>query len=603
MSIQQEEDMRRSCGRRSLLRILFGIRGRQDPYADLLVTTANTVAFQYDKAGRLIKEKTQDGSVGYELDELGNLTALNLPHEQRINWLTYGSGHVHQIRCGEDIITDIERDDIHREVQRTQGQLTLGLGYDALGRKTWQSAVQAATNGPSMPGPAEGKLWRTYRYSAEGELAEQSDNTRGALQFQYDPAGQLLKRTSANTAADSRTNAEQFAWDAAGNLLDDIQRKSAGRVEGNRLTMWQDTRFEYDPWGNLKTKRKVSKQTQHFTFDADNRLVKVRTESPRGAEETTFEYDALGRRIGKTDKHIEVNGISHTEHKRFVWQGLRMVQELRETGLSNYIYSTESPYTPLARVDAYIGELPAEVQADSAIVKAKRSARVFHFHTDLVGAPLEVTDELGELAWTSDYGAWGKHDSTSARASDARIEQPLRYPGQYADESTGLHYNTFRYYDPDIGRFISQDPIGLAGGENLYAYAPNPTGWVDELGLTGERFPTWMNTTQGYQRQHLVPFSLREHPFVVRTGMDINGASNMMRLPVAPGISSNANLGLHNGWTAEHAAYNRGVAAELDALERQAVRNNWDYRRAQNELLGLQRERRAGFKSGRYTCA
>jgi RHS repeat-associated protein len=460
------------------------IKAQRQPTAagHQLGINANTVNFQYDNAGRLIAEKTKDGSVGYELDELGNLTALNLPHEQHISWLTYGSGHVHQIRCGEDIIADIERDDIHREVQRTQGKLTMGLGYDALGRKTWQSAVQAMANSPSMPGPAQGKLWRTYRYSAEGELAEQSDNTRGALQFQYDPAGQLLKRTSANTAADSKTSAEQFAWDAAGNLLDDIQRKSTGRVEGNRLAMWQDTRFEYDPWGNLKTKRKGSRQTQHFTFDADNRLVTVRTESPRGAEETTFEYDALGRRIGKTDKHIEASGTSHTEHKRFVWQGMRMVQELRESGLSNYIYSTESPYTPLARVDTYIGELPAKVQADGAIEQAKRTSRIFYFHTDLVGAPLEVTDELGDLAWTGDYSAWGKLDSTSARASDARIDQPLRYPGQYADESTGLHYNTFRYYDPDIGRFISQDPIGLRGGENLYSYAPNPTGWIDPWG-------------------------------------------------------------------------------------------------------------------------
>jgi RHS repeat-associated protein len=63
-----------------------------------------------------------------------------------------------------------------------------------------------------------------------------------------------------------------------------------------------------------------------------------------------------------------------------------------------------------------------------------------------------------------------------------RTEQPLRYPGQYADQGTGLHYNTFRYYDPEIGRFISHDPIGLAGGKNLYSYAPNPESWRDPLG-------------------------------------------------------------------------------------------------------------------------
>jgi RHS repeat-associated protein len=100
----------------------------------------------------------------------------------------------------------------------------------------------------------------------------------------------------------------------------------------------------------------------------------------------------------------------------------------------------------------------------------------------LVGAPLEVTDEAGELAWAGRYSAWGKVQRCEGEMDVARIEQPLRYAGQYSDESTGLHYNTFRYYDPDVGRFISQDPIGLLGGENLYAYAPNPATWLDPLG-------------------------------------------------------------------------------------------------------------------------
>ncbi len=201
--------------------------------------------------------------------------------------------------------------------------------------------------------PAQGKLWRTYRYSAEGELAEQRDNTRGALQFQHDPAGQMLKRSQ----PDGHTELEQFAWDAAGNLLDDIQRKSTGRVQGNRLTMWQDIRFEYDAWGNLKTKHSGSRQTQHFSFDAENRLVAVRTVSNSGTVETRFEYDAMGRRITSIERHMERSGHAGMQtHRRFVWQGLRMVQELRDSGLTNYVYSADSPYTPMARVDAFIGK-------------------------------------------------------------------------------------------------------------------------------------------------------------------------------------------------------------------------------------------------------
>ncbi|WP_249126908.1 RHS repeat-associated core domain-containing protein, partial [Aeromonas popoffii] len=61
----------------------------------------------------------------------------------------------------------------------------------------------------------------------------------------------------------------------------------------------------------------------------------------------------------------------------------------------------------------------------------------------------------------------------------------LRFQGQYFDAETGLHYNRHRYYQPETGRFITPDPIGLAGGLNNYQYAPNPTGWVDPLGLTG----------------------------------------------------------------------------------------------------------------------
>jgi RHS repeat-associated protein len=64
-----------------------------------------------------------------------------------------------------------------------------------------------------------------------------------------------------------------------------------------------------------------------------------------------------------------------------------------------------------------------------------------------------------------------------------QVRQNLRFQGQYFDEETGLHYNRFRYYDPDVGRFVSQDPIGLDGGINTYQYTPNPLTWIDPDGL------------------------------------------------------------------------------------------------------------------------
>ncbi|WP_230957815.1 RHS repeat-associated core domain-containing protein, partial [Burkholderia diffusa] len=69
------------------------------------------------------------------------------------------------------------------------------------------------------------------------------------------------------------------------------------------------------------------------------------------------------------------------------------------------------------------------------------------------------------------------------------LANPLRFAGQYFDRETGLHYNRHRYYDPGSGRFVSKDPIGLAGGFNVFQYAPNPITWVDALGLTGKPLP------------------------------------------------------------------------------------------------------------------
>ena len=171
--------------------------------------------------------------------------------------------------------------------------------------------------------------------------------------------------------------------------------------------------------------------------------------------------------------------------------------------------------------------------------------RVLHYHCDHLGTPRELTDESGKLAWSAEYMAWGKLKRLQGRAggsADAagntppdqfwhthtqpgranhlpewvadntgnvrqwreaqEAEQPaqmdaandptvwgeltdqsIRFQGQWHDVETGLHYNRFRYYDPEVGRFIHQDPIGLLGGFNLYQYAPNPLGWIDPFGL------------------------------------------------------------------------------------------------------------------------
>lgn len=140
-----------------------------------------------------------------------------------------------------------------------------------------------------------------------------------------------------------------------------------------------------------------------------------------------------------------------------------------------YVYADQGSYEPLARIDG------------------GPQAQVFYFHTAPNGEPESLTDSNGTLRWQGHSSAWGK---TKYEENQQHLDysQNLRLQGQYLDRETGLHYNLFRYYDPDIGRFTQHDPIGLAGGINLYQYAPNPLGWVDPLGLSKCNAPNGYKT-------------------------------------------------------------------------------------------------------------
>ena len=137
-----------------------------------------------------------------------------------------------------------------------------------------------------------------------------------------------------------------------------------------------------------------------------------------------------------------------------------------------WIYEDDG-FAPLAQISLQQGE-------------TEHDAQVNWYHNDVSGLPRELTGADGSVVWRADYRAWGNTLRTEQAAVENTepVYQPLRYQGQYFDAETGLHYNRFRYYDPDAGRFVSQDPIGLAGGVNLYQYAPNPLSWIDPLGLT-----------------------------------------------------------------------------------------------------------------------
>ena len=105
-----------------------------------------------------------------------------------------------------------------------------------------------------------------------------------------------------------------------------------------------------------------------------------------------------------------------------------------------------------------------------------------YFHCDHLGTPIALSDDTGTIVWQATYDPWG---NILEEYNPDAIEQPIRFQGQQFDPESGLHYNRHRYYDPAIGSYVTQDPIGLAGGRNTYAYPTNPLQYVDPFGLLG----------------------------------------------------------------------------------------------------------------------
>ncbi len=163
-----------------------------------------------------------------------------------------------------------------------------------------------------------------------------------------------------------------------------------------------------------------------------------------------YTYNGAGQRIKK---------VTQTETRIFHYD-LRghLIAETNQTGqmLAEYVYL-----------------------GDHLLAMIKPGETVYYFHNDHLGTPQVLTDDTQVIAWKAVYTPFG-----GAVPSIQTVENPFRFPGQYYDSETGLHYNYFRYYDPTTGRYVTPDPIGLEGGINLWLYAANnPTNSKDPLGL------------------------------------------------------------------------------------------------------------------------
>ncbi|WP_314915203.1 RHS repeat-associated core domain-containing protein [Pseudomonas helleri] len=281
----------------------------------------------------------------------------------------------------------------------------------------------------------------------------------------------------------------------------------------NLLRNYLGQHYTYDARGNLLERLDNGKKAR-FTWDLYDRL--TRYEDDRLTAD--FAYDALGRRVAKYSKaHCPPSpgaGPAWIEQQQrtlnaqydcgqniYGWDGDTLAYETRysdnpgERRLIHYFYEPGS-FIPVAQtVENRNLSLVREPSHENGyhidrdpLWQHQPVAKPFNamawYQCDHLGTPMELTDQRGEIAWSATYQAWGlAKEKRTDSATRENIRNPLRFQGQYFDTETGLHYNRYRYYDPQVGRFISKDPIGFAGGLNVYAYAPNSVGWVDPFGL------------------------------------------------------------------------------------------------------------------------
>lgn len=462
-----------------------------------LVRASNGVsqnAFVYDAVGNVLSVHQQYALFGTEqhyvwrhaYDEIDNRISTLRPDGVQTDWLISGSSYVHELLLNKTTLAGFTRNNIYQEKGRTlANSMQQRSEYDKAGRLQAQVLLEGQFH-------EKVRLKREYHYDKIGQLVGISDTDRGDALYRYDPLGRIMH--SATPQFD-----ETFSFDPASNIRDAIPANSATApvpvnlppVVGNLLKEYTGIRFTYDQQGNL-TEKTSPECRQSFTWNAFNQLVSVQT-NRRDRQQTVarYYYDAFGRRIAK---QVDQAGADASLQIVYGWDGENLAFESLggEERVKHYLYEYES-FIPLAQ---YLS--PAR-QRDAAAPVHNDIHDIAFFYCDHIGTPKELFDESRQKIWDADYRFWGERRNDaqlSVGAAAGYADNNIRFQGQYYDRESGLHYNRYRYYDPDTGRYIRQDPIGLLGGINLYLYGPNSTMWIDPFGLViwpPGQFNTWFN--------------------------------------------------------------------------------------------------------------
>ncbi|MEJ2590093.1 MAG: RHS repeat-associated core domain-containing protein [Candidatus Thiodiazotropha sp.] len=423
---------------------------------------------RFDLEGQLLEEKQGDFVIRMAYDELGRRIHRETGNGHVVAYTYDRLSRLHSIRIDNESPITLERDAAGQLIkEQLSPALQRHYRYDEAGRLTAQGVKVEAD-----------WLFQTqYAYDPVGNLIQRNDSHYGIDHYKYDPLGQIIEHI------DPQGRLKRFLQDPAGDRLATrvVEMPSRQVVGGEEIPgAWyregdyEGVHYRFDGAGNLRLKRDRSitnrdgepPRETRLSWDANQRL--VRSES--NGVETHYGYDPLGRRVFKQ------TGAKQT---RFGWDGDALIAEWECTAPDEKIPDAfqASPQTETPTTQAYREYLyyPGSF-APLALIKKHASYR---YHTEPNGCPTRLLDTDGTILWSASYEVWGRAD-----VGDVCVDNRLRMQGQYHDAETGLYYNRHRYYDPDAGQFVSQDPIGLLGGVNHYQYAPNGFDWIDPLGLS-----------------------------------------------------------------------------------------------------------------------
>ncbi|MDT7843718.1 RHS repeat-associated core domain-containing protein [Streptomyces justiciae] len=449
-------------------------------------TDGSTTTYEYDPLGRLVRAQGPDVELRREHDAVGRMLAESWNgHAVHSEYDLIGRRVERRTPSGA--VTRWSYDVERRSVVQRSGQNDVAFRYDVAGREIeralgdvarlaheWDAERLRTTQ--ALAAAAGEVRRRTFQHRPDGMLASVTDPRLGVRTFTFDAAGRVTAARYGDGGRD-----ESYRFDVLGNLTEFTSQavrdedEEAGTGErtyfGSLIERAGRTRYRHDGQGRVikRTTKLLSGGVRvwRYRWNAEDQLTDVLTPDGR---HWRYLYDPVGRRVAKL--LLADDGTTVVEQVSFFWDGDNLAEQTDGTASTSWDWTDgPTPVSQRVRDTGPIGPDSPQHEIDE---------RFYAIVTDLIGTPTELVDADGAVAWTQSSTIWGV---PTERPDAQRVDCPLRFPGQYYDDETGLHYNHHRYYEPGTARYLSPDPLGRTPAPNHYAYVKNPLQWKDPLGL------------------------------------------------------------------------------------------------------------------------